>query len=176
MANAVKSAVAASIVALIASSYLSQRFKPGAASARPVVAQQAPGAVLVTPPPKNSANVILDQSPDGHYYARVEARGVTTRMVVDTGATYVSLTADDAVALGFNLSPSDFKIPSSTANGVAWLAPVRLDMVRIDGILVYDVDALVAKPGAQNVSLLGMSYLKKLASYQAEQGRLILRQ
>ena len=37
-----------------------------------------------------------------------------------------------------------------------------------------DVRALVARPGALEESLLGMSFLERLKSYAVERGRLIL--
>jgi aspartyl protease family protein len=175
-----KSAAMISVVAVAAGYYISHsdsrlKFASLAPLARPGASlsfsQAKPAA-----PVSSGATAVLQQDRSGHYFARVESRGVTLNMVVDTGATLVSLTAEDARALGIYPLPADYNIPTMTANGKAFSARVKLDMVRIDGVLVYDVDALVAQPGAQEISLLGMSFLKKLASYQAEQGRLVLHQ
>lgn len=175
MANIIKSAGAVAVIAVVAANYLAGRTSHP--SAPPVVAGAHASVVPPAPPSVGSgAAAILPQGQSGHYFARVETRGVTLDMMIDTGASVVALTADDAAKLGVFPSESDFTGRTMTANGQATVAPVKLDMVRIDNVLVYDVDAVVARPGALNVSLLGMSFLKKLASYQAESGRLILRQ
>ena len=173
MTNIVKSAVAVAVVSLVVAEYLSHRGAPP----RPVA--QSPAPVSMAAPAalmRSGATAILTPGPGGHYMANVETRGVTLQMMVDTGASVVALTAEDAAKLGIRPSPSDYTQRFNTANGETRAAPVKLDMVRIDGVLVYDVDATVSQPGALTTSLLGMSFLKKLASYQAEQGRLVLHQ
>ncbi len=175
MANIIKSAGAVAVIAVVAANYLAGRTPHSPAP--PVAASPHISVVPPAPPSVGSgAAAILPQGQNGHYFARVETRGVTLDMMIDTGASVVALTADDAAKLGVFPSESDFTGRTMTANGQAAVAPVKLDMVRVDNVLVYDVDAIVARPGALNVSLLGMSFLKKLASYQAESGRLILRQ
>jgi aspartyl protease family protein len=180
--DVLKSAAIISVAAVAAGYYISHsesRLKlanlaPAARSGSGLTFSSKPEAPAA--PMRSGATAVLTQDRSGHYFARVESRGVTLNMVVDTGATLVSLTAEDARALGIYPLSSDYNIPTMTANGKAFSARVKLDMVRIEGVLVYDVDALVAQPGAQEISLLGMSFLRKLASYQAEQGRLVLHQ
>ena len=175
MADIIKSAAAVAILSVVVAEYLSHRAAAPKPNPAPHVLQtntrSAPAATLIS-----GATAVLTPGPNGHYQAKVETRGVTIDMMVDTGASVVCLTADDAARLGIHPSPSDYTMRFATANGETRAAPVKLDMVRIDGVLVYDVEATVSQPGALNVSLLGMSFLKKLASYQAEQGRLVLHQ
>jgi aspartyl protease family protein len=118
--------------------------------------------------------VDLPVGPGGHFRANVEIDGRTVPMLVDTGASYVALSAEDADRLGVITRPSDFTLRMYTANGVAKAAPVRLHAVHVDTLSVYDVDAIVAQPGAMNGSLLGMSFLRRLTRFEAQPDRLRL--
>jgi aspartyl protease family protein len=118
--------------------------------------------------------VDLPVGPGGHFRANVEIDGRTIPMLVDTGASYVALSAEDADRLGVITRPSDFTITMYTANGRAKAAPVRLHAVHVDTLSVYDVDAIVAQPGAMNGSLLGMSFLRRLTRFEAQPDRLRL--
>jgi aspartyl protease family protein len=118
--------------------------------------------------------VDLPIGPGGHFRANVEIDGRTIPMLVDTGASYVALSAEDADRLGVTPRPSDFTMTMYTANGRAKAAPVRLHAVHVDTLSVYDVDAVVAQPGAMNGSLLGMSFLRRLTRFEAQPDRLRL--
>lgn len=118
--------------------------------------------------------VDLPVGPGGHFRANVEIDGRTIPMLVDTGASYVALSAEDADRLGVTVRPSDFTLNMLTANGRAKAAPVRLHAVHIDTLSVYDVDAIVAQPGAMSGSLLGMSFLRRLTRFEAQPDRLRL--
>jgi len=112
----------------------------------------------------------------GQYETDVEIDGTPIHALVDTGATYVALRAEDARALNIDLPESAFNIRTQTANGPSMVAHVRLREVRVGDISVYNVDALVARPGALSVNLLGMSFLKKLESFQVADGRFVMKQ
>jgi aspartyl protease family protein len=83
---------------------------------------------------------------------------------VDTGATAVVLSREDAVRAGFDLDRLQFTARVGTANGIGLAAPVRLREVRVRSIVVRDVVALVNK-APMSGSLLGLSFLKRLSSY-----------
>ncbi len=127
-------------------------------------------------PAGNVRSISLDANERGSYYANAELNGRTITMLVDTGASFVGLTAEDARAIGIYPAESDFKLQMSTANGISRAAPVTLNTIRIGGISLYDVPAAVMQPGAGTTSLLGMSFLKKLSGFEVAQGRLVLRQ
>lgn len=112
----------------------------------------------------------------GQYAADVEIDGGRVRMLVDTGASSVALSYEDAAAVGFYPMPSDFKYPVNTANGVGRVARVRLREVRLGPLVVRDVDAVVGERGALTSSLLGMTFLAKLSRIEAGSGVLVLRQ
>lgn len=111
----------------------------------------------------------------GHFETEVRLNGRGANVLVDTGATLVALTYEDAVAAGLSVGAADFRYYAQTANGRARFAKVRIDEVRLGDIVVRDVDASVAEPGRLHVTLLGMSFLGKLR-LNMQPGRLVLEQ
>ena len=65
-------------------------------------------------------------------------------------------------------------VPVTTANGAALAAEVPVGEIAVGSIVMRNVGALVARPGALEESLLGMSFLERLKSYTVERGRLVL--
>ena len=116
----------------------------------------------------------IDKSQDGHYWAEGQVNGHTVRFLVDTGATAVALTAEDARRLGFEPRDLNYTFKVATANGAQRAAEVRLATVSVAGAQVNDVDALVIEKGLP-ASLLGMTYLGRLSRFEATRTSLILR-
>lgn len=110
----------------------------------------------------------------GHFIVQAEINGRDIWVMVDTGATAVALSYEDAKEAGLRPGSLDFNIPITTANGVGMAARVKLDRVEIDGVRVYDVDGMVLPEGALRGSLLGMSYLSRLRGFKVEDGVLYL--
>ncbi len=111
---------------------------------------------------------------DGHYWAEAEIDGRAVRVLVDTGASVVALTREDALRLGLHLTPDDFTRTVQTASGPARAAAVELKSVAIAGAEVEQVQALVVESGLSQ-SLLGMSYLGRLSGFEATPAGLTLR-
>lgn len=122
-------------------------------------------------------NPIVTVSSDlrGHYIVRPTIDGVSVAMMIDTGASLIALRHEDALALGIRPSPSAFTGRAGTANGTVAVAPVRIREMRLNGILVRDVEAAVMPPGRLGMSLLGMSFLRQLRGFDISAGRLTLR-
>lgn len=120
--------------------------------------------------------VELTAERNSHFMADIEVNGARIHALVDTGATYVTLTAEDARAANIDPPGSAYTVRSQTANGIAFQAPTRLRELRIGQIVATDVDAAVARPGQMGISLLGMSFLRKLSSFQVADGRFVMRQ
>lgn len=127
-----------------------------------------------TTPVSHSGREELRAQQDGHYYARAEVNGRLLDVMVDTGASMVALTYEDAERAGLSLKPSDFTGRVSTANGTAAVAPVTLDRVSIGHVQVRNVRAAVCERGKLEKTLLGMSFLSKLERVDINQGRLTL--
>ena len=111
---------------------------------------------------------------DGHYWAEARIDGRAVRVLVDTGASVVALTREDALRLGLKLTPADFTRTVNTASGPARAAAVTLSSVSIASAEVHDVQALVVEAGLEQ-SLLGMSYLGRLSAFEATPTALTLR-
>lgn len=94
--------------------------------------------------------------------------------MLDTGASTVSLTYKDAIALGIDLNSLNYNIPFNTANGMSWGAKYMIDKIQIGSIIVYDVPANISKEGSLDTSLLGMSFLNRLSSFNIKANQLTL--
>lgn len=136
-----------------------------------VMGELAPSRPQETAP----GTVTLTSTRNGHYLADALVNGTHVRFLVDTGATDVALTADDARRLGFNPDRMSFTAPYQTANGIAFAARITLDQISIGSIMVENVRASVMPQGLDQ-SLLGMSFLGELKSMQVSDGRLVLSQ
>ena len=111
----------------------------------------------------------------GHFVVHPTLDGRRVRMLVDTGASLIALSHEDALSAGLRVSRHEYTRRIATANGVVEAAPVRFSEVKIGDISVRGVEALVLPPGKLSTSLLGMSFLKRLAGFEIAQGRLILK-
>jgi aspartyl protease family protein len=111
---------------------------------------------------------------NGHFNTEAEVNGRPVEVMIDTGATMVALSYEDAERAGLYLNDSDFTGAVTTANGVARVAPVTLDRVSIGDITVRDVPAAVTEPGRLKTSLLGMSFLNRLSRFDMRSGVLVL--
>ena len=112
---------------------------------------------------------------DGHFVVRMNIGGSSVTALVDTGASTVVLRAADAKAIGLDIDKLSYTVPVQTANGLAYAAAIRLGQVSIGSIAMDGVDALVARPGALKESLLGISFLRRLKSYEFSGDYLTLR-
>jgi clan AA aspartic protease (TIGR02281 family) len=132
--------------------------------------------VVQMPSTQSSGNeAVASRSSNGAFAFDTTVNGVQLPMVFDTGATYVSLRAEDAVRLGFDLDTLEYSGRTATANGTTAVAPIVIEALTIGGITVRHVPALVARRGALSVNLLGQSFMVRLAGYNVEGNRLILR-
>ena len=117
--------------------------------------------------------VALPRAPDGHYYVSLDLNGVPTRFVVDTGATGMVLSRNDAERAGLTPDQLIFRGQANTANGMVRTAPVRLDSVGLGPFTDRNVRAYVNE-GEMRTSLLGMSYLQRFDRLEISNGQLIL--
>jgi aspartyl protease family protein len=112
----------------------------------------------------------------GHYFTSAEVNGRSVDVLVDSGASIVALTYDDARRAGVFVRGSDYTQRVSTANGFARVAPVVLDRISIGAITVRHVPAAVTEPGSLATSLLGMSFLARLQRVDMRAGTLLLQE
>ena len=134
-----------------------------------------PGQTIVEPGEAGERAVRIRRRGDGHFMARTDVNGVQTVMLVDTGASTVVLKPADAEKIGIDTKRLAYTVPVQTANGTTYAAPVRLRIIGIGPIQVREVEALVSKPGSLKESLLGISFLRRLRSYEFSGDFLTLR-
>jgi aspartyl protease family protein len=117
----------------------------------------------------------IEADPRGQYVTDALVNGSPVRMMIDTGATFVAISASTAARLGLVPGPAP-KWTIKTANGASIASPVALDSLSIGGLYMNDVEALILAPEAGEVNLIGASFLKRLVSVEQRDGMLILRQ
>ena len=115
----------------------------------------------------------LQREFDGGFYVTAYVNGAPIRFVVDTGASSVALTEEDARSAGIEFSSGEFEPVARTANGIARGMEVTLGKVSIEGKDVADVDGMIVE-GAE-VSLLGQSYLSRISGVDMAGDHMILR-
>jgi len=135
-----------------------------------VHAELVPGYAI-----SHGRTVEIARANSGDFDIRSQINGAQIPMVLDTGASSVVLTHDDAKAAGLPLEVLNYTVSIDTANGRARAAPVTLDRIAVGGLVERSVDALVAQPGQLRISLLGMSFLNRLQSWEVSGDRLVLR-
>ena len=107
-----------------------------------------------------TGQIILPRGRDGHYYLTAQVNDTPVRFVVDTGATDIVLTREDAARIGLDPDALDYLGRARTANGETQTAFVRLDEVVVGEAVDRDVPAVV-NGGEMSQSLLGMGYLQR---------------
>lgn len=141
-----------------------------------VVGELLPGtAMTVETSAGGLTEVKIRRRLDGHFTAKVDVNGKSVSMIVDTGASSIVLTPEDAKKAGIDPEKLTYRVPVLTANGRTVAARIRLDEVSIGPLDRTKVEALVARPGALTQSLLGMSFLSRLRSYEFSGDLLTLR-
>ncbi|WP_136657778.1 TIGR02281 family clan AA aspartic protease [Nitratireductor sp. XY-223] len=119
-------------------------------------------------------DVVLTADPRGHFRGDFRINGRTVTGLVDTGATAVAINRSTARQVGVFLSPAMFTYRVTTANGTVKAARVELDSVALKSIRIRNVEAFVLDDDSLAGTLIGMSFLNRLSSYQARDGKLVL--
>lgn len=141
-------------------------FAPGAEPARET-AETAPADSaepqlnLAAQPEWHGGEMTLDREPDGHFYAGVRIDTSDVRMLVDTGASMIALTGEDARDAGLYWDPNDLQPVARGASGVVMGVPVRLPEVAVGDFVARDVEAVIVPEGL-GISLLGQSFLSHI--------------
>lgn len=116
----------------------------------------------------------IDANDAGHFETEAEVNGSRIDVMVDTGATLVALTYEDARRAGVYLNRADFTHEVQTANGTARVAPIEIGSISIGDITVRNVRGAVTEPGKLHRTLLGMSFLSRLSRVEMRDNSLVL--
>jgi aspartyl protease family protein len=122
----------------------------------------------------NDREIVIPADRSGHFLLRALINGAEVAFMVDTGATSVALSRADAERIGYPGAQLDFSQRVQTANGIARVAPITIDSVYIGQMSMRSVNAVVVDQ-PMTMSLLGMSFLKRLNGYEVRDNRLVLR-
>lgn len=130
-----------------------------------------------TPAPAAGAErreTVLERERNGHFYTHARLNdGELVHFIVDTGASVVVLTVDDATRLGLPFNPAQFDVVGEGAGGPVRGQDVMLDSVDIDGKRVDDVRAVILE--GSKLSLLGQSYLSRMGEVQMSGDYMVLK-
>ena len=132
--------------------------------------QQSKAVVAETGEPRET---VLEREANGHFYVDAKVIGELVHFIVDTGATGVALTEEDARRVGLAFSPSEFEYVGEGAAGPVRGKLVTIDTIEVDGKTVEDVSGAVLQGG--DLSLLGQSYLSRMGEVQMRGDYMVLR-
>jgi len=135
-----------------------------------VIAELMPGHVA-----GHGRNVQVVRGYGGDFAVAAHINGVKVAMVLDTGASSVVLTQEAAKAAGLPIEVLNYSVNVDTANGRTRAAAVTLDRLAVGGLTERAVPALVAQPGQLKNSLLGMTFLNRLESWEVRGDKLRMR-
>lgn len=159
-------------VMIAAGTYMAQLAdKMTSAKASPVGAAPMAAAEAA---PSGGRSVTIPRDRSGHFQTDGRIEGQRINFMVDTGASVIALTENDAARIGVRPSRGDYTATVSTANGTVKAARVRLASVDVGGLVVHDVDAMVLPDGALSENLLGLSYLARLKRFEFANGQMVL--
>ena len=117
--------------------------------------------------------VELDRNDDGHFYADVSINGSQVHMLVDTGASSIALSREDARSAGIATSIGMNDVVGRGADGDVRGEYVKIDRMELGPKTVEGLDAVVLNSGEQ--SLLGQSFLAKFDTVEIRGDKMVLR-
>lgn len=136
-----------------------------------VLAELNPGEPVIG----QGGEVIINRRLNGEFVIPAKINNEAASFLFDTGASAVVIRAQDARRMGLDRAALDYDVEVTTANGSAMAAETRLPELAVGPIVIHNVRALIARPGALSENLLGMSFLERLQSYAVERGKLVLK-
>ena len=124
--------------------------------------------------PSSPQGIVLERGANGHFFADVEINGQTVHFLVDTGASAIALTANDARTLGFSWSDQELAPVGRGVSGPVSGKMVTLHHLKLGQKEAWDMEAAIIPYGLE-VSLLGQSFLSQVGSVSIDGDRMILR-
>ncbi len=121
-----------------------------------------------------AGELTIAESPDGYFYAIATVNGTPVTFLIDTGASDIVLSPGDAARLGIASEDLEFSRVVETANGMAQAARARVANFTLGPIQLRDVEVSVNQ-ATMSTSLLGMAFMRNLASFEIRGRNLILR-
>ena len=121
-----------------------------------------------------SIDKVLTRAQNGHFYADAQVDGQTVHFLIDTGASGIALTGEDARRLGIVVLPSEVEVVAKGASGDVLGKVITLHHVAVDRKEAWDIEAIVVPEGL-DVSLLGQSFLSRIGTVSINGDKMVLR-
>lgn len=121
----------------------------------------------------SGSTVRIRMSPDGHFWAQVNLNGVARTMLIDSGATYTTISANTARAAGIERDSPGVPVEVQTANGTTIAWPAHAKSVTVSTLSMTDLGVDISNRD-DDVEMLGMNFLSKLGSWRVEGNTLVL--
>ncbi|MEQ1602482.1 MAG: TIGR02281 family clan AA aspartic protease [Methylophilaceae bacterium] len=112
-------------------------------------------------PTSAAGSVVLYANAAGHYFSEGQINGATLKFLVDTGATAIAMNSGDAKYAGIDYKKGK-KIQMQTASGIVDAYYVVINTLKLGGIILHQVDAVVLEGGSPQIVLLGMTALNRM--------------
>ena len=117
--------------------------------------------------------ITLDRAPDGHFYAEAQVNGTPIHFLIDTGASGVALSSDDARRVGLPFFSDDFAVVGRGASGDVRGKLITLDRVTLGGKSVENVSGAILE--GSEMSLLGQSFLARMGTIEITGDKMVIR-
>ena len=135
-------------------------------SLSPLYSQTIASLTPGTPAELGDGRVVIKRNQSNDFLVKSKVNDAAIDFIFDTGASAVVLTYNDAVKAGFSPEKLSFGITVSTANGTTQTAPIRIGILEVGSIRRENVRGLIAQQGDLRTSLLGMTFMDTLTSFQ----------
>ena len=135
-------------------------------SLAPIYSQTLASLTPGTPAEIGDGRVVIKRSQSNDFVIKSNVNDAAIDFIFDTGASAVVLTYNDAIKAGFSPQKLSFGITVSTANGTTQTAPIRIGVLEVGSIRRENVRGLIAQQGDLRTSLLGMTFMDTLTSFQ----------
>ncbi|MCI0999706.1 MULTISPECIES: TIGR02281 family clan AA aspartic protease [Ochrobactrum] len=139
-----------------------------------ITAGLIPGSPISGRNAEGSLTVTLAKAANGHFEVNGRVNGARVHFLVDTGASSVVLSQQDAERAGLDTGSLNYNVPVMTANGTASAASITIANLQIGNIERQNIRAMVTKEGLMTGSLLGMNFLQTLGGFTVRGDQLIL--
>lgn len=116
--------------------------------------------------------IVLSREGDGHFYADIEVNHASLRFLVDTGATTVALTGEDARAIGLIWTEDELQPIARGASGPVYGKQVVIERMQVGNVQANNVPAAIVPKGL-DVSLLGQTFLARIGSVNIRDNKMI---
>ena len=135
-------------------------------SLAPIYSQTLASLTPGTPAEIGDGRVVIKRNQSNDFIVKSMVNDAAIDFIFDTGASAVVLTYNDAIKAGFSPQKLSFGITVSTANGTTQTAPIRIGVLEVGSIRRENVRGLIAQQGDLRTSLLGMTFMDTLTSFQ----------